>query len=218
MRIILMGPPGSGKGSQAKFLVETYHIPHISTGDIFRENLKNDTEIGKIAKNYIEQGLLVPDHVTDEIVKQRLDKPDVENGFLLDGYPRNVAQAKALLEMLQERGWQLDAVLNIISDDEIIIERIAGRRVCKKCGKIYHVINHPTEIENLCDVCGGEVYQRTDDNEETVKERLKVYYKETEPVIDYLRNIDSSIVLDILGNGTIDEVTKKIKAWLGDKK
>lgn len=168
MRLILLGAPGAGKGTQAEYLSKRFSIPHISTGDILRENVKNETELGKKAKEYMDKGLLVPDEIVIEIVKDRLSKEDCKNGFLLDGFPRTIAQAEALDKVLEELGQKIDKVLNIEVPDEKILERMSGRRICKNCGASFHVIYRPPQKEGVCDVCGGELYQREDDKEETV--------------------------------------------------
>ena len=209
-----MGPPGSGKGSQAKFLTNQYDVPHISTGDMFRKNLKEGTPSGLLAREYINSGKLVPDSVTNLMVKERLQETDAANGFLMDGYPRNVSQAEELKKMLEENGWKIDAVLNIISADETIIKRISGRLICKSCGAVYNKHNTPAKIDGKCDLCDGDVYQRPDDNEQTVSKRLEVYYDETEPVINYYLENDPNVVHTIDGNDTIENTTILIKRAL----
>ncbi len=200
MKIILLGAPGAGKGTQAKRLAEKYNIPHVSTGDIFRANIKNATPIGVIAKSYIDKGQLVPDEVTVEIVKQRLNEPDCQNGYLLDGFPRNVFQAEEL-----DKISSVDKVVDIEVDFTKLLKRITGRRVCA-CGESYHVdfLNGKTE----CSRCGGKLYQRADDNEATVKERLSVYQKQTAPLIDYYSKAGK--LLEIDGDKAIDEVFEQI--------
>ncbi|AUD62282.1 adenylate kinase [Tenericutes bacterium MO-XQ] len=214
MRIIMMGPPGVGKGTEAVILVKHFNIPHISTGNIFRELFHDDTEIGKIAKSYIDRGELVPDDITNEIVHQRLSKDDVKDGFLFDGYPRNIAQAEALDKMLEEKNWTLDAVINFQATDELIIERISGRRVCKKCGAVYHIHNKPPKTEGVCDQCGGQLIQRDDDKQETVLRRLRIYYDQTEPVIGYYK--DSGLIVNIDGSQTIEKTNADIMKVLGE--
>ena len=218
MRIILMGPPGSGKGSQAKFLTSEYKIPHISTGDMFRKNLKEGTHIGILAKEYIDHGKLVPDKVTNEMVRERFHEADIQNGFLMDGYPRNVNQAKEFSKILEENKWNIDAVINICGKDEILIDRIIGRIVCTSCGAVYHKKNNPTKISGKCDLCGHDVIQRDDDTEETLRKRLDVYYKETAPIINYYEKESSKIVYSVDGNKTIEYTTNEIKKKLGGKK
>ena len=205
MKIVLLGAPGAGKGTQAKRLAEKYGIPHISTGDIFRANIKNATPIGVIAKSYIDKGQLVPDEVTVEIVKQRLMESDCENGYLLDGFPRNVFQASEL-----DKITTLDSVVDIEVDLTKLLKRITGRRVCA-CGESYHVDFLQGKTE--CLHCGGQLYQREDDNEETVTKRLSVYQKQTAPLVEYYKNAGKLVVID--GDKTIDEVFEEIVNKLG---
>lgn len=215
MRIILMGPPGAGKGTLAESLVKHYHIPHISTGNIFRELFKDKTTIGKIAKEYIDRGELVPDDITNEIVRQRLSHADtIKKGFLFDGYPRNIEQAKAFDALLIHNEWKLDAVININVPDEIIVKRISGRRVCEVCGAVYHVENKKPKVQGVCDHDGGKLIQRVDDMEETVQRRLRVYNEQTAPVIGYYEGSGSIIHID--GTQTIEEVDAAIKKVLGE--
>ena len=185
MRIVLLGPPGAGKGTQAAKLVEKYNIPHISTGDIFRKNLKEKTKLGLKAKEYMDKGLLVPDELVVDIVKERLMEDDCVKGFLLDGFPRTVEQADALEEELNKLKLKLDGVINIEVRDEILIDRLTGRLVCKKCGATFHEKFNKPKKEAICDICGGELYTRDDDKVETVKNRLDVYKNQTQPLIDY---------------------------------
>jgi len=185
VRTILLGPPGAGKGTQAERMIEKYNIPHISTGDIFRENIKNGTELGKKAQEYMNKGELVPDELVCEIATDRLKKDDCKDGFLLDGFPRTVYQAEKLDEFLAANGQKLDTVIDLeVSDDELM-RRITGRRVCKDCGATYHVTSFPPQVPGKCDKCGGVLIQRSDDNEETAKNRIDVYNRETKPLIDY---------------------------------
>ncbi|WP_243292404.1 adenylate kinase [Bacillus sp. FJAT-47783] len=213
MNLVLMGLPGAGKGTQAEKIVEQYNIPHISTGDMFRAAMKEGTELGLKAKSFIDQGELVPDEVTIGIVRERLGKNDCEKGFLLDGFPRTVAQAEALEEILTELNKQIDFVINIDVNQEILMERLTGRRICKNCGATYHLVFNPPSQSDTCDKCGGELYQRADDNEETVANRLEVNVKQTKPLLDfyeskgYLRNID--------GQQPIDKVFVCISELLG---
>lgn len=196
MNLVLMGLPGAGKGTQAERIVEKYEIPHISTGDMFRAAIKGETELGLKAKSFMDQGALVPDEVTIGIVRERLGKNDCEKGFLLDGFPRTVAQAQALEEILSDLDRKIDYVINIEVDKDILMERLTGRRICKKCGSTYHLVFNPPAVEGICDKCGGELYQRADDNEETVANRLEVNLKQTQPLLNfyeekgYLRNIN----------------------------
>ncbi|MDQ0163591.1 adenylate kinase [Aeribacillus alveayuensis] len=213
MNLILMGLPGAGKGTQAEKIVEQYHVPHISTGDMFRAAMKEGTELGLKAKSFIDKGELVPDEVTIGIVRERLGKNDCEKGFLLDGFPRTVAQAEALEDILKELNKNIDYVININVDQNILMERLTGRRICKNCGATYHLIFNPPSQNNTCDKCGGELYQRADDNEETVANRLEVNLKQTKPLLDfyeqkgYLRNIN--------GQQPIDKVFEDISELLG---
>ncbi|MEI5909215.1 adenylate kinase [Bacillus spongiae] len=196
MNILLMGPPGAGKGTQAEKIVEKYGIPHISTGDMFRAAMKDETELGLVAKSFIDKGELVPDEVTIGIVRERLAKPDCEKGFLLDGFPRTVAQAEALEEILSSLNKTIDFVINIKVDNSVLMGRLTGRRICKNCGATYHLVFNPPTKDGVCDRCEGELYQRADDNEETVENRLSVYTKQTQPLLDfyqekgYLKELD----------------------------
>ncbi|QOR66789.1 adenylate kinase [Cytobacillus suaedae] len=213
MNLVLMGLPGAGKGTQAERIVDSYSIPHISTGDMFRAAIKEGTPLGIKAKSYMDQGNLVPDEVTIGIVRERLSKDDCKTGFLLDGFPRTVAQADALEGMLTELGKSIDYVINIDVDQSILMERLTGRRICKSCGSTYHLVFNPPAHDGVCDKCGGELYQRPDDNAETVGNRLEVNLEQTKPLLDfynakgYLRNIN--------GQQHIDEVFADIKALLG---
>jgi adenylate kinase len=196
MNLVLMGLPGAGKGTQAEKIVEKYGIPHISTGDMFRAAIKDGTELGLKAKSFMDKGDLVPDEVTIGIVRERLSKDDCNKGFLLDGFPRTVAQAEALENILSDLNKKIDFVINIDVDQEILMERLTGRRICKSCGATYHLVFNPPAKQDVCDKCGGDLYQRADDNEETVGNRLEVNLKQTKPLLDfyetkgYLRNIN----------------------------
>ena len=216
MRIILLGPPGAGKGTQAAGIVEKYNIPHISTGDIFRKNIKEGTELGKKAKGFIDQGLLVPDELTVGLVTDRISQPDCKSGFMLDGFPRNVAQAQHLDKYLKEVGISLDKVVNIEVDKDILVGRAVGRRICKSCGATYHVEFNPPKVDGVCDVCGGELYQRADDNEETVSKRIQVYLDETKPLVNYYSQ--EGIIANINGQQSIDKVFADIVNALGSEK
>ncbi|MBD1382742.1 adenylate kinase [Metabacillus arenae] len=213
MNLVLMGLPGAGKGTQAERIVEEYHIPHISTGDMFRAAIKGGTDLGLKAKSFMDKGELVPDEVTIGIVRERLGKNDCDNGFLLDGFPRTVAQAEALETILEELSKSIDYVINIEVDQDILMERLTGRRICKNCGATYHLIFNPPANEGVCDKCGGELYQREDDNEKTVANRLEVNVKQSKPLLDfynqkgYLRNVD--------GQQDISLVFNDIKELLG---
>lgn len=212
MHILLMGPPGAGKGTQAAELKERFHIPHISTGDMFRAAIKEGTELGKRAKSYMDEGKLVPDEVTIGIVAERLAKDDCKKGFLLDGFPRTVEQADALTGILDKLGLKLKAVLNISVPKEDLIERAVGRRICKKCGATYHTKFNPPKKEGVCDVCGGELYQRADDTAETMTNRLSVYEESTKPLIDYYKK--AGVYTEIDGRQPIDKVTADLVATL----
>jgi adenylate kinase len=203
MRIILLGPPGAGKGTQAERLTKEFGIPHISTGDIFRAALKEGTPLGMKAKEYMDDGKLVPDEIVVGIVKERLQKEDCENGFMLDGFPRTVAQADALEESLSEMGTKLDAVLLITVPDDELITRLTGRRVCRNCSATYHLKFNPPTGEK-CAACGGEIYQRDDDKEETVVKRLKVYHQQTAPLVEYYQ--EKGLLYSIDGEQSMDQV------------
>lgn len=215
MRLVILGPPGAGKGTQADFIIDKYKVPHISTGDIFRENIKNGTDLGKKAKSYMDKGLLVPDQVVIDIVKDRLTWDDTKKGFLLDGFPRTVAQAVALDAFLDSQNKKLDSVININVDTGILVERAVGRRVCKNCGATYHVKNKAPKEEGKCDKCGGPLFQRDDDTEDTVKTRIQVYFDQTSPLIDYYKA--QNLLLDVDGKGDMKETFKRIEKSLDAK-
>lgn len=213
MRLVLLGPPGAGKGTQASAIVKKYNIPHISTGDIFRANIKMGTELGKKAKGYMDKGLLVPDDLVVSIVKDRLTEDDCKEGFLLDGFPRTVNQGEALDSELEQMGLKLDKVVNIDVEREVLIQRAIGRRICKDCGATYHIqFNLPKE-EGICNVCEGKLFQRDDDKKETVERRIEVYQKQTKPLIDYytkkglILNVDGTKPIDIL----FEEIIKALE-------
>lgn len=216
MRIILFGPPGAGKGTQAKSISTQYSIPHISTGDIFRSHIARRTELGTLAKKYIDEGKLVPDKVTIDIVKNRLNEDDCKNGFLLDGFPRNISQAEELENFLNQKNLKLDTALLLKVPSEFILERMTGRRVCLSCGASYHVKFNPPKIEGKCDLCGSDIIQRKDDAKETVAKRLQIYNSETEPLIKYYRN--KNLLEEVVGTGTINEVFLNICNVLGSDK
>lgn len=213
MRIVLLGPPGAGKGTQASNIVKKYKVPHISTGDIFRKNIKEKTALGKKAKEYIDKGLLVPDDIVVAIVQDRLIMEDCKHGFMLDGFPRTEAQAQALDEELHKLGLILDKVINIEVAKEELIERAVGRRICKECGATYHIKFNPPSARGACDDCGGELYQRKDDTEETVRKRIEIYLQETKPLINYYKKQD--ILVEIDGQQDIDKVFSDIVDALG---
>lgn len=213
MNLVLMGLPGAGKGTQAEKIVQKYGIPHISTGDMFRAAIKDETELGLKAKSFMDKGELVPDEVTIGIVRERLSKNDCEKGFLLDGFPRTVAQAEALENILAQLNRKIDYVINVDVDQNILMERLTGRRICKDCGATYHLVFNPPAKEGVCDRCAGELYQRADDNEATVQNRLDVNIKQTKPLLDfyetkgYLRNIN--------GQQDINKVFSDLDVLLG---
>ncbi len=214
MKLVLLGPPGAGKGTQAAEIVKKYNVPHISTGDIFRKNIGEGTELGTKAKEYMDKGLLVPDELVVAIVKDRLSEADCKEGFLLDGFPRTVDQADSLDTELKELDYKLDNVINIHVDKESLIERAVGRRICKSCGATYHVsFNKPKEV-GKCDLCGGELFQRSDDTEETVTKRIEVYLEQTEPLTEYYKK--KGILVDINGDQDIDKVFSDIVSILGE--
>jgi len=213
VKIILMGPPGAGKGTQAEKLVELYQIPHISTGDMFRKAQKDGTELGLKAKEYMEQGQLVPDEVTVGIVRERLAEADCKDGFLLDGFPRTVQQADALDGILKDLGMVLDRVINIEVDKAFLVDRLTGRRVCRTCGATFHVVNKAPKVEGVCDKCGGELYQRNDDKIETVSNRLDVYAAQTAPLIEYYQS--KGIMSSIDGSKSMEDVLADIRSALG---
>jgi len=213
MHILLMGPPGAGKGTQAARLVDSFKIPHISTGDMFRVAVKEGTQLGKKAKEYMDAGQLVPDEVTIGIVKERLMKPDCAKGFILDGFPRTATQAEALDKTLADMNIKLDRVINIAVPETELVERLTGRRVCKACGYTYHNRFNPPACENVCDKCQGEVFQRGDDREETVKKRLAVYQSQTKPLIEYYSK--QGLYSEIDGEQNIDKVYSDICQSLG---
>ncbi len=213
MNIILLGPPGAGKGTQAKRMIERYGIPQISTGDMLRAALKAGTPLGLEAKKYMDQGALVPDAVVVGLVKERIQQEDCKKGYMLDGFPRNVSQAETLDGMLKELGQKIDHVVCIDVPDQELIQRLTGRRTCRECGAGFHVMFDPPKKENVCDKCGGQLYQRDDDNEATVTSRLKVYADQTKPLIDYYEK--QGKLRKINGLGSIDEIFERIKAVLG---
>jgi len=213
LRLLLVGPPGAGKGTQAAMICAKLGIPHISTGDMFRKAIKEGTKYGKKAKEYIEAGQLVPDSITVEIVKERLKESDCSLGFLLDGFPRTVAQAEALDKILEELGVNLDKVINIELPDAKILDRLTGRRTCPKCGATYHIKNNPPSEEGKCDECGSDLIQRSDDTEATVKSRLEVYHEETAPVIAFYES--KNLVCYVDGDQPISQVLTCVGRCIG---
>lgn len=212
MRIVLVGPPGAGKGTQAEFIAEHLSIPKISTGDIFRKNVSQGTPLGAEAKKYMDAGDLVPDEVTVAMVKDRISEPDASRGYLLDGFPRNVAQAKTLDAMLDEIGDHLDMVMELVVDDEEVVRRLTGRRTCRDCGQIWHIVFDPPADPEHCGRCGGVLFQRDDDKEETIRHRLEVYNEQTAPIVDYYA--DRSILVGVDATGPVEDVTERAIAAL----
>ena len=210
MNIILMGLPGAGKGTQASEIVKKFPIPHISTGDMFRKAIKDETDLGKEAKSYMDRGELVPDEVTVGIVKERISEDDAKKGFLLDGFPRTIDQAESLSQIMSELDREIDAVINIEVPEEELMNRLTGRRICEKCGTTYHLVFNPPKVDGICDIDGGKLYQREDDNPETVSNRLSVNVKQSKPILEYynekgvLKNIDGSKDIDEVTNDVID--------------
>ena len=213
MKIIMLGAPGAGKGTQAKKIAEKYQIPHISTGDIFRANIKNGTELGKKAKTYMDQGLLVPDELVCDLVVDRVKQEDCKNGYILDGFPRTIPQAESLDEALGQMGESLDYAINVDVPDEHIVNRMSGRRACVGCGATYHIVYAPTKKEGVCDVCGAELILRDDDKPVTVQKRLSVYHEQTQPLIDYYKG--KGILKDVDGTKDMDVVFQAITDILG---
>ncbi|MFE7317028.1 adenylate kinase [Streptomyces sp. NPDC057555] len=214
MRIVLVGPPGAGKGTQAAYLAKNLAIPHISTGDLFRANISQGTPLGVEAKSYMDAGNLVPDSVTIGMAEDRMEQADAAEGFLLDGFPRNLGQAEALDAYLRDKGLKLDAVLDLEVPEDEVVKRIAGRRICRKdSSHVFHVEYNQPKAEGVCDACGGELYQREDDREDTVRKRLEVYHSETEPIIDYYKAQDLVVTIPALGK--VAEVTQRAMNALG---
>lgn len=213
MKIIMLGAPGAGKGTQAKRIAQKYTIPHISTGDIFRANIKNGTELGKKAKEYMDQGLLVPDELTCDLVMDRIQQDDCKNGFVLDGFPRTIPQAEALDEALTKIGQKMDYAIDVDVPDENIVNRMGGRRACLSCGATYHVEFNPTKAEGVCDACGAQTVLRDDDKPETVQKRLTVYHDQTQPLIDYYKN--QGILKSVDGTQPMEAVFQAIIGILG---
>lgn len=208
MNIILMGLPGAGKGTQASEIVKKFPIPHISTGDMFRKAIKDETDLGKEAKSYMDRGELVPDEVTVGIVKERISEDDAKKGFLLDGFPRTIDQAESLSQIMSELDREIDAVINIEVPEEELMNRLTGRRICEKCGTTYHLVFNPPKVDGICDIDGGKLYQREDDNPETVSNRLSVNVKQSKPILEYYNN--KGVLKNIDGSKDIDEVTNDV--------
>ena len=214
MKIIMLGAPGAGKGTQAKQIADKYSIPHISTGDIFRANIKTATELGQKAKKYMDQGLLVPDELTCDLVMHRIGQEDCKNGFVLDGFPRTIPQAEALDAALVKIGQKMDFAVDVDVPDENIVNRMSGRRACLNCGATYHIVSIPTKVEGICDRCGNPVVLRDDDKPETVQKRLKVYHEQTQPLIDYYKK--QNILKSVDGTQPMEKVFADIVAILGE--
>lgn len=213
MKIIMLGAPGAGKGTQAKRIAEKYQIPHISTGDIFRSNIKEGTELGMKAKTFMDQGMLVPDEITIGMLMDRIQKDDCTNGYILDGFPRTIPQADSLTAALKERGDAIDYAVNVDVPDENIIRRMSGRRACLNCGATYHIVYNPPKKEGICDICGSNLVLRDDDKPETVEKRLNVYHEQTQPLIDYYQK--AGVLAEVDGTQDMDKVFEDIVAVLG---
>jgi len=212
MNLVMLGPPGAGKGTQAALLAEKLGVPHVATGDLFREALKNETELGLTAKSYMERGELVPDEVTIAMVRARLQKPDSQNGIILDGFPRTIEQAEALKDLLAEQGEAIDAALFIDAAEDELVRRLSSRWTCRNCQAVYNVISNPPHQEGKCDMCGGELYQRPDDMPETVRNRIRVYWQQTSHLVDYYQ--DQGLLITIKSEGGIERVQQKIQEAL----
>jgi len=206
--LILLGAPGSGKGTQAKIIGERFNLKHIASGDLFRENLKNKTKLGQLAKSYMERGDLVPDDVTIAMLKDRLSRPDVQTGFILDGFPRTIAQAEALDLMMAEIEQHIAAALYLNVPDDVIVERLSGRLICRSCQTPFHLKFNPPDKEGVCNVCGGELYQRDDDKPETVRARLEIYHSQTEPIVDYCKKKGTLVEID--GVGSFSKISERL--------
>lgn len=215
MKLLFLGPPGAGKGTQAKMIADKFGLLHIAPGDIFRQEVKEGTELGHLVEGIMARGQLVPDDVTVRIIEKRLNSPEAQRGFVLDGFPRNLAQAEALKSILEEKGQRLDLVIDLVVPQDELLERSKTRRVCSKCGRSYNLKLNPPEVEGKCDVCGGELVTRQDDKEDTVRERFRVYHEETEPLREYY--MKSGILVSIDGCGEVECVCKRVIASLSDR-
>lgn len=215
MFLVFLGPPGAGKGTQAAVVSRKFGLAHIASGDLFRQAVEKGTELGKSVKAYMDKGALVPDELTIQLISERLNEPDCKAGCLFDGFPRTIEQAKALDKMLVGRGWSIDKAVYIEVPEEDLLRRLGGRWICRKCQAPYHEVTSPPKTAGKCDKCGGELYQRSDDNEKTVRERLKVYFAQTTPLLDYYRKVGNLVTVD--GKLGIEEVSEKIISLLGTK-
>lgn len=213
MKIIMLGAPGAGKGTQAKKIAEKYQIPHVSTGDIFRSNIKEGTQLGRKAKEYMDQGALVPDELTIGMLMDRIQQKDCSNGYVLDGFPRTIPQAESLQKAITEMGQKIDFAINVDVPDENIINRMSGRRACISCGATYHIVYNPSKVAGICDVCGSELVLRDDDKPETVKKRLAVYHDQTRPLIDYYK--EAGVLVNVDGTQELNKVFSDITDILG---
>ncbi|WP_349674327.1 adenylate kinase [Lacrimispora sp.] len=213
MKIIMLGAPGAGKGTQAKKIAEKYQIPHVSTGDIFRSNIKEGTQLGRKAKEYMDQGALVPDELTIGMLMDRIQQEDCRNGYVLDGFPRTIPQAESLQNAITEMGQKIDFAINVDVPDENIINRMSGRRACISCGATYHIVYNPSKVPGICDVCGSELVLRDDDKPETVKKRLAVYHDQTRPLIDYYK--EAGVLVNVDGTQELNKVFSDITVILG---
>ena len=213
MKIIMLGAPGAGKGTQAKKIAEKYRIPHVSTGDIFRSNIKEGTQLGRKAKEYMDQGALVPDELTIGMLMDRIQQEDCKNGYVLDGFPRTIPQAESLQKAITEMGQKIDFAINVDVPDENIINRMSGRRACISCGATYHIVYNPSKVAGICDVCGSELVLRDDDKPETVKKRLAVYHDQTRPLIDYYK--EAGVLVNVDGTQELNKVFSDITDILG---
>ncbi len=213
MKIIMLGAPGAGKGTQAKKIAEKYQIPHVSTGDIFRSNIKEGTQLGRKAKEYMDQGALVPDELTIGMLMDRIQQEDCKNGYVLDGFPRTIPQAESLQKSITEMGQKIDFAINVDVPDENIINRMSGRRACISCGATYHIVYNPSKVAGICDVCGSELVLRDDDKPETVKKRLAVYHDQTRPLIDYYK--EAGVLVNVDGTQELNKVFSDITVILG---